>query len=89
MLTQLLQANADTTVKRGKGMTPLHMAVAIGNADAAETLCVFGADPYAINAEGTTSVDLAWNNRVLQDWVRGLGVADGTGATGTGRLATA
>ena len=86
MVRNLIRARADVAIKRARGMTPLHVAASTGNESVASALMALGADPSQPNDEGTTALDLAWNNRSVYNVLSDAGSAEGVGATGTGRL---
>ena len=87
MVRQLVDANADLEARRGRGMTPLLVAASTGNVSVAEQLLICGADPYAMNDEGTSAVDMAKvSHGALRRLLENVGVSDGSGVTGAGRL---
>jgi hypothetical protein len=86
MIRMLCAAKADLEAKKGKGQTPLMSAINSAHEAAANELVSQGADPYAENDEGTTCRDMAWHNKKMRSWVSELGVGDGAGVSGSGRL---
>lgn len=87
MIRSLCDARANLEAVKGKAQqTPLMTAVASGHKAAVQELLWQGADPYAENREGTTIRDMAWANRELRDLVSQIGVWDGAGVSGSGRL---
>jgi ankyrin repeat protein len=78
-------AIVDCTKKRAQ--TPLMTAINTAHLKAVEVLLCHGADLSRCNAEGTSCWDMAWHNREVQVLFESLGVAQGKGVTGTGRLA--
>ena len=86
MIRTLCEAGATLEVRKGRGQTPLMAAVATSHRAAADELVQQGADPYATNDEGVTCLDAAWHNRQMSNWARQLGIGQGAGVSGTGRL---
>ncbi len=86
MIRTLVEARADPDVRKARGQTPLMSAVNTCHKAAATELILQGADPYLENDEDTTCLDMAWHNRAMRDSVAQLGVGEGAGVSGTGRL---
>lgn len=59
LLTILLNARADTNVRLGHSLTPLHVAVAVGSEQAIALLMKYGADPTITDSEGRTPAEKA------------------------------
>ena len=72
MAQQLLEARADMTRRRpgGAGQMPLHAAVSTGNEVVVDILLGAKADPFALNGNGSSCVDLAHANVALKQKFR-------------------
>ena len=88
MIRQLIVARADVDIEKKRGVTPLMSAVSTGFIAAADELMLQGADIYKTNDEGTTIYDAAWHKKGMREWCRRLGVGEGAGVSGSGRLHT-
>ena len=87
MIDILIKGGANIECTKGKGaQTPLMTAINTAHLKAVEVLLCHGADLSKCNAEGTSCWDMAWHNREVQVLFESLGVAQGKGVTGTGRL---
>jgi ankyrin repeat protein len=86
MVVTLVKAQADVNKTKKRGMTPLMCAVSTGHISCADILLLQGADPNQENEEGVSMYDMAWHNKHMQDWVSALGVGEGAGVSGSGRL---
>jgi len=49
-------------------------------------LILYGADVNKETTENTTMFDMAWHNREMRSWVADMGVGEGAGVSGSGRL---
>ena len=58
-LEALLEGGADPNLRGLSGLPPLHWAVYYHRLDHAQILLNFGADPYALTADGDTLMDIA------------------------------
>ena len=67
MVAQLCQAMADVEVTKNKEVTPLMVAAATSQFSPAIVLMENGADPNKRDKEGTTCLDMAWNNKKMQN----------------------
>ena len=63
MVAQLCQAMADVEVTKNKEVTPLMVVAATSQFSPAIALMENGADPNKRDKEGTTCLDMAWNNK--------------------------
>ena len=72
MVQMLLEARADMTRPRpgGSGQMPLHAAVSTGNEVVVDILLGARADPFALNGNGSSCVDLAHANVALKQKFR-------------------
>lgn len=87
MIAILIKGGANTECTKGnRAQTPLMTAINTAHLKAVEVLLCHGADLSKCNAEGTSCWDMAWHNREVQVLFESLGVAQGKGVTGTGRL---
>ena len=85
-MRSLLKAKAWIEAKRGdSGSTPLMMAAATGNRDGVKVLLEHGANIRAESSQGTTCLDMAWNNKGLAEILINAGAVRGAGVTGDGR----
>lgn len=62
----LVQGGATLDIKDADLWTPLHAAVACGNADLVKYLVEHGADLVAINADGNMAIDLVDENEEIE-----------------------
>ena len=85
MISQLCQARADVEATKKNGTTPLMVAAATSQFAQAETLMLNGADPNNCDEDGATCLDLAWNNRQMQELLTTTAAQIGGGASGSGR----
>ena len=85
MISQLCQAKADVEATKRNGTTPLMVAAATSQFLPAEALMHNGADPNNCVADGATCLDLAWNNRQMQELLTTTAARLGAGASGSGR----
>jgi hypothetical protein len=85
IIRRLLDAQADPEVARPNGATAIHTAVGCHFHGAIEVLLQAGAD-VEHRVDGRSCRDIAWNNRVTRDLLKGIGVTRTPGYTGgTGR----
>ena len=85
-MRSLLKAKAWIEAKRGdSGSTPLMMAAATGNRDGVKVLLEHGANIRAESSQGTTCLDMAWNNRAMQKTLTDTAARIGAGVSGSGR----
>ena len=72
MVQMLLESRADMTRRRpgGSGQMPLHAAVSTGNEVVVDILLEAKADPFVLNGNGSSCVDLAHANVALKQKFR-------------------
>ena len=63
MLSLLLEAEADPTIRGNRGATPLFKAASTAAKSQLQLLLASGVDPNEPNDEGTTPLDASWANR--------------------------
>ena len=85
MVAQLCQAMADVEVTKNKEVTPLMVVAATSQFSPAIVLMENGADPNKRDKEGTTCLDMAWNNRDMQTLPANTAARIGEGVSGSGR----
>lgn len=87
MIATLCKARADPDQVKGRhNQTPLMCAVSTAHQPAADMLILYGADVNKETTENTTMFDMAWHNREMRSWVADMGVGEGAGVSGSGRL---